>query len=155
LKIRTFFLSLLLLLIIISAHPIGILTPIHKEIYPYLNALGIDISMTPITFDMMMMRDAEEKLNIYAHDIRLVYQTKTEEKIIAINELSFYRFRIPFILFVEWYRYGVYTEGHIYGICHELKRAYGPGKAWMVQVDIEDENQVKPYGFNMFHECVS
>lgn len=151
-KLRNCFLAILLSLIFVAAHPVGFLERLNWVLWPYLNKAGLDISMTPLTFDMITMYDPGEKLNIYKYKIEVIYRTHAGDKIIPLSSLSFYGFKVPAILFVEVYRAGNDTSSFIHALSYELKKRYGPGTEFMIHVDTQDKS-VQRYGLNIFFPC--
>jgi hypothetical protein len=139
-------------LIVLSANPFGPLAPAADRLWPGLAALGIDVAMTPLTFDMMMMYDPRTRTSLYERKVEVIYWTEHERRRVPFEALSFYRWRIPAILFAEEYLWGTDTRAHRYALCHELERRYGPGLAFMIQVDVPD-SAAKPFGLNTLHAC--
>jgi len=147
--VRLIFLSLLLVVIVVCAHPIGPIASVYEKLNPHLYRLGLNLSMHPVTHDMF----PEEVSNIYQYNIRVLYQTDDEVKPVPFRRLSLYRFRIPAMLFAGARLRRSNTAAYRYAICHELDRLEGPGNGFMIQVDVDDEI-VHPYGLNMFHPCL-
>ena len=151
-KIRDIFLSLLLVLIFISTNPVDSFRPWTRELWVTLNKLGLDISMTPLTSDMMMMYDPTSQLNLYKHHLSVIYRSESGEKIIPVRSLPFYGFKVPAILFVGMTYAKVNTRCFVHAMSYKLGKLYGPGTEFMLRVDTDD-NEVKAYGLNIFMPC--
>lgn len=151
-RLQAAILTILLCLIVIAANPFGPLRPLADRVWPVLYALGIDVAMTPLTFDMMMMYDPKSNTSFYQHLITVVYQTARGDVTVPLEALSFYRWRIPVILFMEEFFWKADTRAHRYALCHELAQLTGPGTAFMVRLDLEDGGG-EPHGLNRFHAC--
>ena len=151
-RLRTVCLSLVLAAVVLAAHPIGALRPLSYTLWEGLAVAGIDVAMTPLTFDMMLMRDTASGLSLYAHDVELHYRTAEGTVELPPERLPLYRWRIPVILFFEetWWRAD--TRGHRHALCHELARQAGPGSAFLVRLAVR-KGTVEPYGINVWQEC--
>ena len=152
-SLRLVFLSSLLAIIVVSAHPIGPITSIAERLSSNLYNVGLDLSMQPLTYDMFEVNHPEGLVNIYQHDIRVLYRTDEGVKRIPFKELSLYRFRIPTMLFAEARLYQFSGSAHRHALCRELDHLAGPGDAFMIHVEVDDD-LVHPYGLNMFHPCL-
>ena len=145
-------LTALLLAILIAAHTVGAIQGLAFHLWRVLSVFGVDVAMTPLTFDMMLMYDPASRTNAYQHSVEVRYATPEGVLHVPVNTLSFYRWRVPAILFVEEWFWKTNTRAHVYALCHELARTHGPGAGFEIHMDGVDA-QMQAYGLNQEHAC--
>lgn len=132
---KRFFLISILLLILFAAHPMEPLIPMQDKVWRALYALGIDVAMTPITSDMMLMWDEKTNARAYmSHFYLQITDTFGKEHQLPGAELDFYSLRIPILLMVDYQREGAPLDGFLDLICKNLSRKLGiRAKQWQVK----------------------
>lgn len=105
--------------IVIAAHPEGVLSSLGHFLWRGLVPVGMDVSMTPLTADMTLMLDQNEKA-FYQRQITFEVLESEAWRKISWNQLSFYGVRVPLLLMLELVEGGVDVKGHVHGICYHL-----------------------------------
>jgi len=111
-----FFYSAILSLILISAISGNV-----DQLFYSLQTLGLNIPMTPFTYDMgyMLGRDSHKEA-YYNRSFFIEYQTHKETADLAVGPLGFYEFKAPFQWIAECQvNHNPCTMLHYY-LCHSL-----------------------------------
>lgn len=99
---RLIILTFLLICVLLVGLGKGPLRPLSSSIQQQLEPWGIDVSMTPITADMTMMRDSTNSLNLYQTAPKIIVINKDSSLFsISPQELELYQFKLPLILYLE------------------------------------------------------
>lgn len=138
--------------VVLVAFPVGPLVPVEGFLQPKLAYLGIDVSNTPLTADMMMMYDARYKKSLYLSRLDVVYRTAGGEVTVPWSELSFYGWRVPAILFIESTYWNLPVAGEVHALCRELFRRRGAGDAFVVRTDLPSDIAAA-IGLNRWFPC--
>ncbi len=138
--------------IIVTAHPVGPLYPLADLIWPPLHTAGLNVFMKPFTSDMVFMYDNELKKTMYRYQLSVTYFSEDGPREIAISELSFHRWRIPFTWLGLAAKHREDPTPYIQTLCIELRRAYGPGKGFRVNAEAPQDVSRK-YGLNKILTC--
>lgn len=120
---RVILIPVLLVMVLSIGFPLE--NPVGNISYEILRRVGLDVSMTPITVDMAMMRDNEGK-NTYQKEFQVILLTRAGNTL-TVNplDLHFYRHKIPFNLYFEVLGMGgVMPEGKIF-LCRSLEEFSG------------------------------
>jgi len=125
----------ILLLIVFAAHPMEPLIPIQNKVWRVLYTLGMDVAMTPITSDMMLMWDEKTNARAYtSHFYLQIEDTSGNEHKLAGSDLDFYFLRIPILLMVDYQMDGAPLDGFLDLICKNLNKKLGiQAKQWLVK----------------------
>ena len=116
-------------------------------------ALGIDVSMTPLTADMISMYDKKSGYHSYTYPLdMLIYDNDNEEKVIDFKEQSFYRLKLPSLEYVGAFLSGEGLPGTIYAVCFELNKEYGPVEKWVLRAQGGGMEAVSK-GYNILQNC--
>lgn len=143
----------ILLLVVSIAIPIGPLLAVESVVQPVLAYAGIDVSNTPLTADMMMMYDSRYRRSMYRSRLTVWYRRGPDDRIeVPWEELSFYGWRVPAILFIENYYWGLPTQGEVHALCRELERRRGKGTGFLVESDLPSE-VASLVGLNRWFAC--
>lgn len=143
----------ILVLVVSIAIPVGPLLAVEAVVQPVLAFAGIDVSNTPLTADMMMMYDSRYRQSLYRSRLKVWYLRAADEKIeVPWSELSFYGWRVPAILFIENYYWGLPTRGEIHALCRELEKRRGKGSGFLVESDLPNE-VASLVGLNRWFPC--
>lgn len=151
-RFRQFVLISLFSVIIITAHPVGPLSPLAALFWPPLHSAGLNVFMKPFTSDMVFMYDSELKQTMYRYQLSVTYYADQGPREIAVRDLSFHRWRIPLTWLGVAAKLGEDPDPPIQTMCRELKRAYGPGKAFRINADSPADVSRK-YGLNKVLIC--
>lgn len=140
-------------LVLSIAIPIGPLVPVEAVVQPALAYAGIDVSNTPLTADMMMMYDGRYRQSLYKSSLSVWYLRRAGDRVLVPwSELSFYGWRVPAILFIENYYWGLPARGEIHALCRELEKRRGPGDGFIVETDLPHE-VASLVGLNRWFKC--
>lgn len=139
-------------LVLSIAFPVGVLARVEAVVQPVLAYLGIDVSNTPLTADMMMMYDPRYRLSLYRSRLDVRYRASAGEVQVPWRELSFYGWRVPSILFIENVYWNLPVALEISALCRELERLRGPGEAFAVATDLPAE-VASLVGLNRWYAC--
>lgn len=123
-KFRGVFLKRLLLVGILS----GILFSAHFESYflwRLLATLGLDVSMTPVTVDMMFLSQSPASPQAYRGNYSLRWQSLDKSQVLPLEQWGFYELKIPVLLMMELVENKVKVDGHVASVCSSLKRKTG------------------------------
>lgn len=86
-----------------------------------LSLLGSDIAMTPVTPDMALMVESQKTL--YTSKMSLDLLLKDHSTVsLSLRKQSFYEIKLPLLLMMDLYRYGLNVELHKRALCWQLKR---------------------------------
>jgi hypothetical protein len=144
----------LISLLLICVLSIGIPedNPLKDFSYSFLKPVGLDVSMTPITFDMSMMTDHKGQL-VYEKVFDVVIDTGSEApQVIKVKDLHFYRHKVPINLFFEILGYGgILPEGKEF-LCRSLSEFSNKRLSGFTLV-AQAKNEVSR-GFNEFQHCL-
>jgi hypothetical protein len=86
-----------------------------------LSLLGSDIAMTPVTPDMALMLESHETLYTSQMSLDLLLKNRSIVKL-SLREQSFYEIKLPLLLMMDLYRYGLSVKLHQRALCWQLKR---------------------------------
>lgn len=138
-------LILLLLSIIIAAHPHHTIQPFQDPLWRILYSLGIDIAMTPITNDMMLMWDKDRRIHSYKTQMRLHLSDFEGKSYTWLGkDLDFYFLRIPLLLMIEYEREGAPLEGFVSAICRNIAKSFGIKiKFWSLENSQDEEFSIR------------
>lgn len=147
---RVFLIPLLLISVLSIGIPVE--TSFGDFSYTFLRKFGIDVSMTPITFDMSMMSDEKGNL-VYEKLFKAkVVMTNGENLIIDADKLDFYRQKVPLNLYYEILGYGgVIPEGRIF-LCHSFQDLTDKTVAGFM-LEVKRTEQLAR-GFNELQSCL-
>lgn len=148
--LRFYFISLVLLLVITIGIPID--NPVTQFSYGVMRRFGIDVSMTPITFDMSMMTDEKGEL-VYekAFDLKLFLKGANPE-IVDTKKLDFYRHKVPINLYYEILGYGgIMPEGKTF-MCRAFQEFSQYRVTGFMLVMRKDDQAAR--GFNELQSCL-
>lgn len=118
-KVYRWLLAFIFSVIVISAHYD------NYVLWRILVTLGIDISMTPLTVDMMYMSESRISPRKYEDEYSIFWKSNDDEGVFAMNDLDFYEFKIPLHLMMELVLNNVRVDGHVDAVCRSLKRKTG------------------------------
>ncbi|OYZ18102.1 MAG: hypothetical protein B7Y39_14135 [Bdellovibrio sp. 28-41-41] len=121
LKLKPIILSILLILIVVSAHDI-LPDKANYILWRAIARIGIDVAMTPLTADMSLMMEPSEATSFYQRKISIVGTTKDSEQPFAWDSLGFYEIRLPILLFTEYAANEAGSLGFTNAICFQLKK---------------------------------
>lgn len=116
----------------LAAHPVGLLEPAANRIWSWLVIAGLDVAMTPLTADMYLMHDPEG-----AHYQRKPsFQRQEGGQWITAEwkDLGFYEIRVPVLLMVEVVSNRWRADGHVHGICWQLRQRWPRTEAFRIQL---------------------
>lgn len=148
--IRFYFISVLLISVLSVGVPFE--NPFTDFSYSFLRRFGIDVSMTPITFDMSMMTDDKGNL-VYQKGFDIViFSENLPPETISIEELDFYRHKVPINLYFEIIGYGgILPEGKRF-LCLGLGDVSGKAlTGFMLNLKRKD---LVSKGFNELQNCI-
>jgi hypothetical protein len=146
---RVFLIPLLLILVLSIGFPID--TPVGDFSYTLLRRFGIDVSMTPITYDMSMMSDEKGSL-VYEKlfKVKLVMENG-ENVVIDSDRLHFYRHKVPLNLYYEILGYGgIIPEGRVF-LCRSFQSLVDNTVEGFM-LDVKADQRTK--GFNELQNCL-
>jgi hypothetical protein len=115
LELRSVFISLLLGAVLSIGVPLEPFLSWSNRLQPWLEFLGIDVSMTPITYDMTMGNGFEKK----KIDL-IVKMANGDQHVINVSRLNLYKVKLPVLLLLELYEYGVDAPELRGFVCHSL-----------------------------------
>lgn len=145
---------ILIPLLLVSVLSIGfpVETSLGDFSYMFLRRFGIDVSLTPITFDMSMMSD--EKGNLVYEKIfkAKIVMTDNDSVLVDSEKLDFYRQKVPLNLYYEILGYGgIIPEGKSF-LCHSFQHMVDKTVAgFMLEVKRKDQ---LAKGFNELQNCL-
>lgn len=151
-KLRQTVLIGLFSMIIITAHPVGPLAPLAYLFWTPLHATGLNVFMKPFTSDMVFMYDSELKQTMYRYQLSVTYYGANGAQEIAVSELSFHRWRIPFTWLGVAAKLREDPGPYVETLCRELRRAYGPGSGFRINADTPADVSRK-YSLNKVLSC--
>jgi hypothetical protein len=133
--------------------PRGTFSKFERVLQPTLFYLGIDVSNTPLTPDMMLMFDDRYSESMYKHPLVVSYKN-IDKKVFTVSweDLPFYKFRIPGILFIEMYYWGLPVRAEIHALCLHLVKKFGEVESFMFTSDLPDEIS-RASGMNRWFSC--
>ena len=135
---RVLIVGVLLLAVLIISWPQRFLEPVEAILQPRLAVLGVDVSNTPLTPDMMFMYDFRYQKTLYRSKLRFLAREGDETPVeLPIRDLSFYGWRVPFILFIELARYQEPLEAAVHALCHETKLRQPRADSFFIESDLE------------------
>lgn len=145
--LRLIFISFLLVSVFSIGFPVD--NPISNFTYVVLRRFGLDVAMTPITYDMSIMTDDENEV-IYQNPLDIVVVTRSDERMI-LNDLDFYRHKIPLILYFEILGYGgSLPEGKVF-LCRSLGEVVKSQLSGFM-LKLRRTREIRK-GFNEFQAC--
>jgi len=141
----------LFLSVLSIAFPYGPLEHWEDFYQPKLAYLGIDVSNTPITADMMLMYDFGTKQPLYQFPFKLEVEG---DKSVTLDwqKLGFYHLKVPTILFIDNLHYGERVRLEIRAICHSLGQWVSQPKRFRYWIP-SPEKTWKNYGLNQWFDC--
>ncbi|MCA9403780.1 MAG: hypothetical protein KC897_08360 [Candidatus Omnitrophica bacterium] len=142
----------LFVMIIVVAHPIGPLGPLAYLFWTPLHATGLNVFIKPFTSDMVFMYDSELQQTMYRYQLSVTYYGETGPREIAVSELSFHRWRIPFTWLGVAAKLHEDPSPYVETLCRELQRSYGPGSGFRINSDAPADVSRK-YGLNKKLTC--
>ena len=148
--LRFSFISLLLICVLSIGIPKD--NPVTDFSYGLLRRVGLDVSMTPITFDMSMMTDSKGQL-VYEKAFDVVIDDGSEIfQVIQVGDLNFYRHKVPLNLFFEILGYGgILPEGKEF-LCRSLNE-FSERRLTGFTLVAQSKDQVSR-GFNEYQHCL-
>lgn len=153
---RIFFVSVMVA-IFYSAHSFIFEQSLFSEkLWQSLSYLGMDISMTPFTSDMMLMVEAKTLRPLYRETLQIKYQLPDGWHLADVKNLDFYQFRLPALLFMEWYSYGTPPQGYIRALCRYFASIHPQVRAFRFELVSSLTSQTvqdTQYGFNRNWYC--
>ncbi len=113
---------ILMIGILIAAHPTKKLAKIQNGIWEVLYVLGIDLAMTPLTADMILMLDSATHSRGYTSDYGLMAKF-SDAKEVLITELDqdLYFLRLPILLMLGYKKEGDEITGFVNVICRNIE----------------------------------
>lgn len=87
-----------------------------------LASMGMDVSMTPITTDMLLMLEPNQKTSYYQRKIQFVVFKKNKEMVLSWDMLDFYKIRLPALLMTEYGDSNIKAQGFINALCFQLNK---------------------------------
>jgi len=130
-------LATLWLWILLAAHPWGPFKPVGDRLWAGLAQLGLDVSITPLTADMTLMREWKDG-SYYQRQAQFWIRSQANGAVQWVESswdpLDFHGVRIPLLLMLELVREGVPASGHVRGICTQLKRRWEGAEAFRVEL---------------------
>lgn len=148
--LRFYFLSFVLFLVVTIGIPVD--NPVTQFSYRLMRRLGIDVSMTPITFDMSMMTDEKGKL-VYekAFDL-MIFSNGESPRVVETRDLDFYRHKVPINLYYEILGYGgIMPEGKTF-MCRAFQE-FSEGRITGFMLLMRKQDQAAR-GFNELQSCL-
>ena len=126
---------------------------VFRRTYQGLQTLGIEVSMTPLTFDMSLMTDGEGKSTYGKSLVLRVRTSQGTELSVDPRRLDFYRHKIPLLLFQEALSYGgQMPEGRSF-LCASLGEFASDGIAAFGLFEGQGRRQ-SMRGLDEFHNCL-
>lgn len=148
---KPFLLFLLLLGIFISAHEI-LPKELNNKLGNFLAMLGLDVAMTPLTTDMLLMQEPSSNSSYYQRNINLIVFDQVSEKKIPWELLGFYQVRIPLQLMSEYASTDMGAKGFVHAICFQLKKIEDNILAFKVEL-LPSKPDDALYGLNKIWKC--
>jgi hypothetical protein len=143
----------LLGIITIGGNPYGIFTSISYQIWPILYSHGLDIAMTPFTSDMFLTHDSKSSKNFYQRKMSiLIYQKNNSIINVPVEKLTFKKFKLPFLLFVERNSERGNSSLHQNALCRSLREIYPSIKSFEPNINLSKKH-VLLLGFNRKYDC--
>jgi hypothetical protein len=142
----------ILVVITLTAHPIGLFSYVGYFAWPVLTRLGIDVYFQPITYDMPALYDSSEDVNFYTKKASFYLKSPQGIQEISFDQLGIYQYRIPLMSLIEDYYFQQDVRLHISAICHELKKINIDTQGFKLNLDGPKKTS-KQYGFNMGFLC--
>lgn len=99
--------------------PFGPLESLSERAYESLLPLGLDVSMTPLTYDMSML--TTENSQNYSKKHNLILFSGHLRTTISPGELKLYNHKIPIILYYEMLYYGMDVVENRYALCNQFQ----------------------------------
>lgn len=116
--VRAVFITVILIMALSIGFPVS--TALGGWSYLFLRQFGLDVSMTPMTVDMAMMLDQNDR-PLYETTIDLIVETKEGQQYIPSQNLNLYHHKMPMNLYFEIIANGgTFPEGRVY-ICRGLE----------------------------------
>ena len=106
--------------VLVVGLPFGPLEKLSEKAYYTLLPLGLDVSMTPFTYDMSMW--STEESQTYSKKIDIILFSNHSKTIVDPKDLKFYNHKIPIILYYEMLYYNMDIVENKYALCHEFQK---------------------------------
>lgn len=147
---RVFLIPFLLLSVLSIGLPVE--TTLGEFSYHLLRRFGLDVSMTPITYDMSMMSDEKGNL-VYEKFFKVkLIMTNGETEIIETEKLHFYLQKVPLNLYYEVLgQHGVLPEAKTF-LCHSFQDMTDKTLAGFM-LEVKQKEQIAK-GFNELQNCL-
>jgi hypothetical protein len=138
---------LLISLIFISAH---FDHPYLFGLWRGLHAVGLDISMTPITIDMSVFNSHLKPQEFYSRSFLIGYtDQKGQEHEIDFSDLKLHFHKLPLLLMLEQVQWQGNEREHLRVFCRNMNSSFEP----MIRFKIFAKPDLEHPGFNSYFSC--
>lgn len=119
---------------LLAAHPHPLWNTMSGISWQILAPFGLDLSMTPLTYDMTLMSDPT-KDSYYRRQAEFQWQRAGTWESVDWSRLSFHGVLIPAHLMLELVSYETNVEGHVHGICYQLRLQQPDVQAFRIRLN--------------------
>ena len=130
---RVVAISLLWMLMVLAAHPVGILERAANGVWAWLVPWGLDVAMTPLTADMTLMHENRGD-SFYRRTARVMRLGSSGWEQVPWSDVGFYEVRVPLLLMAEVVANQWRVEGHVAGVCWQLNRRWPGTRAFRYEL---------------------